>query len=70
MPCARPVTLPNEASIEAKLVDEGSTLHVPPVAVFVKLIMLFTHTVRGPPIVDGNGFTVNTVVILQPVNKV
>ncbi len=42
-------------------------LHVPPGVVVVNVVVLFSHTCRDPPIVDGNAYTVTSAVVRQPV---
>ena len=59
VPEAIPVTTPVEASTEAMLGD--ALVHVPPGMVFVKVVVLFTHTVNGPVMAAGKGFTVTTL---------
>lgn len=42
-------------------------LHVPPGVASLNVIFEFTHTAAGPPTGAGNGFTVTTVEVAQPV---
>lgn len=41
--------------------------HVPPVVASVSAAVLPVHTIAGPAIAEGKGFTVTTAVIKQPV---
>ena len=42
-------------------------LHVPPAVPSVNVVVKPTHTVIVPVITPGNGFTVTTAVMIQPV---
>jgi hypothetical protein len=59
-----PVVAPTDATGVNPLVQE------PPAIAFVKLIVDDTQTVDGPPITEGNGFTVKNKVAAQPVGNV
>ena len=42
-------------------------VHTPPNVASLNVMFEFTHTADGPPIAAGNGLTVTTVVVAQPV---
>ena len=65
LPDATPVTAPVEEPTVATLALP--LIHVPPGSESANVMTLPTHTVDGPVGVAGNGFTVMTEVILQPV---
>jgi hypothetical protein len=43
--------------------------HVPPVVASINVVVIPEHTVRIPTIAVGNGFTVNTAVVWQPLTR-
>jgi len=60
VPALRPLTIPVPAPIVALAVRV--LLHVPPSGLLVSVICAPSHTVLGPLIGDGNGFTSTTIV--------
>ena len=66
-PVAAPVTIPLAEPTVATTVL--LLAHVPPPP-SLKVIAAPTQTVAGPEIAEGSGFTVTTVVVVQPVPKV
>ena len=67
MPAATPETMPELVPIVATLVL--LLVQVPP-PVFERVVVEPAQTVAVPVIADGNGFTVTTVVVIQPVDSV
>ena len=63
VPAARPVTTPEVLMVAAVVL---LLLHVPP-PVFVSVVVKPAHTFMVPPVTDGEGLTVTTVVAIQPV---
>ncbi len=64
VPAEAPVTIPDELPIDA---TDGLPLdHVPPDTGLVSVTVCVAHTVSGPPIVPGTGFTVTTLVTKLP----
>ncbi len=62
VPADMPVTIPAAGSTEAT--DGAPLLHDPPIDVSNKLMLEPTHTLPGPNMALGTGFTVMTVVAL------
>jgi hypothetical protein len=50
--------------------DGSLLLHVPPVVALLKVVIDSLQTVATPVIVAGNGFTVTTIVLRQPLGSV
>ena len=67
IPAVIPFTTPVEPPIVAFPLDAD---HVPPEVVSVNVVEDPTHVPRTPPIAFGSGFTVTTVVAIQPVGNV
>ena len=67
VPAVTPETIPELVPIVATLVL--LLIHVPP-PVLDSVVVEPAHTVVVPVIADGNGFTVRTVVVIQPVDSV
>ena len=64
-PTDPPVTIPEEPTLAT---PEELLLHVPPVAASDNEVVNPEHTLNVPNIAVGNGFTVTTVVMIQPVD--
>ena len=67
VPDVTPETIPELVPIVATLVL--LLIHVPP-PVLERVVVEPAQTVAVPVIADGNGFTVTTVVVIQPVASV
>lgn len=67
MPVAIPVTIPKPETVATAVL---LLLHIPPAVASLRAIVAPAHTVVGPVIADGKGFTVTTVVMLQPVPNI
>lgn len=65
VPAATPVTMPALAPEPTVAIDVLLLLHVPPVEVLLRVIVAATHTLFGPVIGVGTGFTVIVVVLSQ-----
>jgi hypothetical protein len=65
VPAARPLTIPVSEPMVAT--DNALLLHVPPSEVLLNVPVAPAHTLREPPIADGNGLTVTVSVVEQPV---
>ena len=63
VPALRPVTTPAVDTVPTAGV---LLLHVPPVVVLVSVVVPFTQMLVIPVITAGNGFTVSTAVLRQP----
>ena len=68
LPADTPVRLPLIGSMVA--IDVGAVLQVPGEVTSDMGIDAFTHTSAGPVIGSGSGFTVNSMVSIQPVPSV
>ena len=64
-PTEPPVTIPEDPTLA---IPEELLLHVPPAAASDNEVVNPEHTLNVPSIAVGNGFTVTTVVIMQPVD--
>lgn len=65
-PAVTPFTMPVvEPTVAFVLVE----LHVPPGVVFVSVILEPSHTLKGPPISAGSGFTVIVVMAVPTLVK-
>jgi hypothetical protein len=60
VPDATPVTIPFDDPIVATAVEVD--VQVPPVTVFVNVVVAPAHAVKVPPIADGVWFTVNIII--------
>ena len=67
MPVAIPVTIPVEPMVATVVVVE---LHVPPVVVEERVVLLPTHMVSAPVIAAGRFTTVSERVLRQPLVSV
>ncbi len=67
VPAATPEAIPELVPMVATLVL--LLIHVPP-PVLESVVVEPAQTVAVPVIVDGNGLTVTTVVVIQPVDSV
>jgi len=65
LPAATPVARPDDGSIDN--VAGLLLVHVPPAGLLVRFVVASLHISITPPIVVGNGFTVNDEEIPQPV---
>lgn len=63
-PADTPVTMPVEPTVA---IEVDAELHVPPVGPEVSAVVSPVHTVAVPVITSGNGLTVTTAVLIQPV---
>lgn len=66
VPAAPPVTVPATTVATVVLL----LLHTPPVVVSVRAVVSPAHILLVPLIAAGLGFTVNEVVVIQPVGSV
>jgi hypothetical protein len=66
VPAERPVTLPDPSTEAFRLL----LYQAPPLYVSLRLVTDPKHTVFVPKIADGTGFTVTTVLAVQPVERV
>ena len=64
MPTATPDTKPVTNVVDATVVL--LLLHVPPVVALASVVTVPSHTVAVPVMAPGNGFTVTTTVLRQP----
>ncbi len=65
-PIARPVSTPDVGSIDA--IEVLLLLHVPPVTELLSVVVPPRQTPVMPVIGGGVGLTVNTLVVMQPVD--
>ncbi len=67
VPDATPLTIPVEPTVA---IPVAVLLHVPPVVASASVVVALLHKVRLPVIAAGNGLTVTTAVMIQPVGAV
>jgi hypothetical protein len=63
-----PVTMPLAEPTDA--IEELLLLHVPPLTVLPKVVVLPRQTADEPDIADGNALTVTTLIAAQPVGRI
>ena len=68
VPAATPVTIPVLEPMVAT--DDVLLLHAPNAVASFSVVDEPTQTLFVPPIVAGNGLTVSTIVLIQPVGNV
>ena len=68
MPAESAVIMPDDEPMLSCIA--GGKLHVPPADASVSVELTPMHTLILPKIVPGSGFTVNALVVMQPVGSV